>query len=306
LTLCFSGGSDSWTALKAFVDGGIHLDEIYVRWPLAATQGRYTVSAANLDPSNILSEWDLTVRPMLKQIETTMPQTKITIYDWSEDLYNNEVTDLDWYAYEDFLNPAYKYKIPRVTEAQQRMIEKGCTCGVILGVDKPQMFYKDGQVYCFFLDKLANRRIPEDGYRTSELFYWTPDMPEIVLAQARAIMDLLAEQPHLLDLIDKSQPFSYKKKHLWDQSVRQVIYREYSNLGMFQAAKPTTSVREEIDAWMLGYENERFYQSWDSGIRNILASVDRRFLEYRGDEFTGFLGFIDGPYCLGPVAQRWK
>ena len=50
LTLCFSGGSDSWTALKAFLDSRTHLDELYVRWPLAATKGRYVVSSVNVDP----------------------------------------------------------------------------------------------------------------------------------------------------------------------------------------------------------------------------------------------------------------
>lgn len=303
LVLSFSGGSDSWTALKAFVDSGTHLDEIFVRWPLKATQGRYRANTQDLHPSNILSEWDFTVLPMLKEIEKIIPATKIVIYDWSDDLLNIEICDDHWNLIDDYLNPGYVPKIRNISDAEQRIVDLGRRSAMIFGQDKPQLFYKDQGVYCFFLDKLANRRIPGSN-RVSELFYWTPDMPEITVNQARRIFRYLEANPQHLHWIDKSQPYRPENKYIWDQLIRPIIYKDYCKLNTFQAKKSGHSIYDEIDNWMLAHRDLNFFQSWQSGVNNVLASVGPEFLDSRDGDITGLNGFIDGVYYLGKITPK--
>lgn len=300
LVLSFSGGSDSWTALKAFIDSNTYLDEIFVRWPLKATQGRYQANTQDLHPSNILSEWDFTVLPMLKEIEKIIPQTKITIYDWSDDLIDMEICDDHWSMIDDYLNPGYVPKIRKYSDNEQKIIDAGKVSAMIFGQDKPQMFYKDHGIYCFFLDKLANRRIPGHN-RVSELFYWTPDMPEITINQSRRIFRFLESNTQYLGLIDKSNPYHPNDKFVWDQIVRPIIYPDYCRMRTFQAKKSGHSIYDEIDDWMLEHSNLRFMQSWLSGVNNVLQSIGDSFLDRRDGDVTGLNGFVDGVYFLGKI-----
>ena len=116
LVLSFSGGSDSWTALQAFIDSGTHLDEIFVRWPMSATCGKYAVNT-NTHASNILSEWTLTIQPMLAKYQNLLSNTKITVHDWSSDLLNNELSDQDWMLTQDYLNPGSFLKFQSIYRA---------------------------------------------------------------------------------------------------------------------------------------------------------------------------------------------
>jgi hypothetical protein len=60
IRLEFSGGGDSTTAIFSFLLNNIHLDEIVFRYP---KQGEKDVvgDVYNYDPSNTLSEWELTI-----------------------------------------------------------------------------------------------------------------------------------------------------------------------------------------------------------------------------------------------------
>lgn len=300
LVLSFSGGSDSWTALKSFVDSHTHLDEIFVRWPIEATN-RYAVSTDD-DPSNILSEWKLTIMPMLKLYAKLLPNTRITVYDWSQDILRQQLTDDDWIHSKDHLNPGVFLKFNSVSPYEMSAIESGKKTAIIFGIDKPQIMYKDGNIYCYFLDKLAGTHAHNSWQRTSELFYWSHDAPEVVVTQAKIIYHYLLLHPELLPLLDISRPFDRQTKNIWDRIVRCLIYPDYTNQNYFQARKGTSNIKDEVDNWMLcDLTESRYLQSWQSNIKNILGSVNEQFLQYSDRAVSGFVGFISGSYLLGPA-----
>lgn len=303
LVLSFSGGSDSWTVLKSFVDSGTHLDEVFVRWPIKASQGRYTVGP-NDDPKNILSEWDLTIVPMIQQFKQLLPQTTFTILDWSDSILTRELTDDDWLNVEDAINPGVHFKYNAIGPTELAAINAGKRTAIIFGADKPQLMYEDGKVYCYFLDKLAHVHPNNSFKRTCELFYWTPELPELVLAQCRQIFRYLQARPQVLPLIDWSIPYNPQRKHLWDQIVKDIIYNEYSQLKTFQARKPTSAIHDEADAFYIwDRDNLRFLQSWEYGLKNIFSSIESRYIQKNTSGVaTGFTGFTDGKYCLGSIA----
>ena len=304
LVLSFSGGSDSWTVLKAFVDSGTHLDEVYVRWPIRASQGRYKIGT-DIDPANILSEWDLTIRPMILEYQQLLPHTKFTVLDWSDNITTKELTDDDWLNVQDAINPGVHFKYNSIGPGELEAMHTGKNTAIIFGADKPQLLYRDGAVYCYFLDKFANVHPGNSFQRNSELFYWTPELPELVVAQSRHIFKHLQTNTASLQLIDWSVPFSFERKYLWDQVVKHVIYNDYTKLNAFQARKPTTTIHDESDAFYINeVANLRYLQSWEYGLKNIFNSIEDKYIQKTNNTPIGFTGFIDGMYCLGHITEN--
>lgn len=310
LVLSFSGGSDSYTALDAFRTSGTHLDEIFVRWPRQATENIYCADNTNHHPSNILSEWQLAIQPALEMVAKEMPATQITVKDWSTDLLTTEVKDQDWVETipQDYLNVGSRLKWTQISPSEREQIDRGRTTCFISGIDKPQLYEENNKIYCYFLDKFAN------GFYNSvyaltqgrhcEHFYWTPDMPEITVEQAKRLYINLAITPHMRDCIDRTCPFDSAKKNIWNDWTRSIIYPEYYNLGRFQAHKSYTNIRDQVDDWMSIHCNSRYVQSWKWALENLLISVHPRFIQKKGDEPTGFIGFLDGAYYLGDLPPR--
>lgn len=301
LVLSFSGGSDSWTVLQAFIDSGTHLDEIFVRWPISATVGRYSVNRET-GASNILSEWELTIRPMLDEYQKIIPNTKITVHDWSNELLTREIDDSDWNIAQDHLNPGSFLKFQSISSLELQSIERGKRTAIIFGTDKPELYYENGNVYCHFKDKSANGHAYSKEDRVSELFYWSPDFPDIVHAQAREIFNYIKFNKQFIGLIDKNIKTDKTRRDLWNSITKLIIYKKYSELNTFQATKGSSNILDEVDAWMMDIKDFRYMQSWKFGIDNILKSVHSKFLVKNNDQITGLALYTSGKYCLGPIS----
>jgi len=143
-----------------------------------------------------------------------------------------------------------------------------------------------------------------DG-RNVEHFYWTPDMPEIVVRQASEIFLNLQLQPQIADLIDKNRPYNPNKKSIWNNWTRKIIYKEYTQMNMFQANKSNTNVLDDGDSWMSVFSNYTYYQSWESGLKNLFSNIDNKFIERKGNEITGLTGFITPLYFLGDLNKKF-
>ena len=302
ITISFSGGSDSWTVVNAFISSNTYIDEIFVRWPVAGTQ-KHQVNATDTSAGNILSEWELAIVPSLKKIRDLIPDTKITIHDWSNEILTSEVTDKDWMLTQDFLNVASFLKFQSIGKGEQQAIDKGLKTAIVFGIDKPQLWAKDGNIYCYFLDKLVNTHAYGEN-RVSELFYWTPDFPEITLVQSRLLFKYIKDNPAVADLIDRNKLYNPETKAIWNSVARSIIYQEYSQLGLWQSEKPTSNIMCENDAWINPLENEKYLQSWKYGLSNVISSISSEYFEYRHGNVDNFGGFISGTYYLGNINRQ--
>ena len=142
--------------------------------------------------------------------------------------------------------------------------------------------------------------------RTSELFYWTPDMPELVLAQSREIFRYLQVNPDALKLIDCNIPFSQQRKQTWDTLVRCIIYNDYTKLNAFQTKKSSSCIHNDSDIWMWDIKSSDFklLKSWEYGLKNVLESINECYIQKTNGQPTGFIGFVDGMYCLGSISRE--
>lgn len=305
LIISYSGGSDSWTVLNSFLQQGIAPDELLIRWPTKSLQGKYTVSTDDVE-SNILSEWDLVIKPDLEYLAVHYPNIKITVYDWSDDL-DIELVEDDWMGINDHLNPGVfrKYSGRVGTETEQRMLDAGKKVATIWGIDKPQITYRDGNIYFYFLDKLANNKFVSGVQnRVAEMFFWTIDMPEIAHHQARLLYEYFVAHPEYLYLIDwdKRASRTSDQKKFYDNIVKSIIYPDW-NLSKFQSRKSITMVDAGVDTWLFQhYNNYRYLQSWKNGLSSITQAVDKKYHQFNSTgRFIGWTGFISPFYCLGPI-----
>ena len=303
LVLSFSGGSDSWTVLRSFLDANQKVDEILVRWPFKFTNDLFTVNRS-ADPANILSEWELNIKPELGHIAKFHPDIKITLYDWSDDL-TVELAEEDWTNINDHMNPGAFKKFTVYGENERRMIDAGKRTAIIWGVDKPQVRYINGTLNFYFLDKLANNRFTHLHLaRKPELFYWTPDMPAIAHAQARMVYEYFVRHPDQVYLTEWEGRTPETKLEL-NKIIRSIVYPDW-NPNKFQANKPTSMVWCENDAWMFSkMKGHRYLQNWQHGLNSIKNSVHPRFYESSPTgRFEGWRGFTSQMYNLGKMFKQ--
>lgn len=309
LILTYSGGADSRTMFDAFVKQKIYPDEIIVSWPRKATENLYTPSLDRSTAVNMLSEWDYVIKDDLEYITANYPKIKVTHDDYSEEIVTNKITleDDNWFTSNDHLNINVYRKFCHMTKREKEIIDSGKSNAIVWGIDKPQICYKEGSLWLYFLDKLANTRSSDqNNFRTSELFYWSPDFPELVHAQARLVYEHFKKNPHLVSLVDWENK-SYdpiKKKNELNLIIKNIVYPNYSPLR-FQAAKPTNMVWEEHDTWFWqNYSHTKYFQSWVSGLDHLQRSVDRKFQQIGEDgKFEGWVGFINRFYNLGKISK---
>jgi hypothetical protein len=303
IVISFSGGSDSWTVLNSFLENDITVDEIFCRWPLKATENIFVPNKNDISTENILSEWSLTIKPQLDAIHQKYPKIKITIHDWSDEILKTEFDDDYWNNTGDHLNPGFSMKFNAIGHEESMRIEQGKRTCIVFGIDKPQIWVEENRVYCYFLDILTNTRSINRPGRTTELFYWTQDMPEITHVQARQIYRYMCVNPNLGSLVDRKKKFSFDRKHIWDSVIRGVVYPDY-DLSNFQARKDTSLIHSRVDSWMKILPSDRFMDSWKNITNNLLTSIDDRFFNIVDGTKIGFQGFISPLYYLGDLPRE--
>lgn len=306
ILIYYSGGSDSQTVVEAFIDAGCHIDEIVTVWNRAHDTG-FIASPSVTDPRNIEAEFELTVRPGLEWIRNVSPKTKITYQDVSNDIleYLTKYDGEEWLGQiTEHLNPQNlgRFSAPK-TLHQRLLLDRGKKTALIYGADKPKICIKDGKYCVYFVDVLANNfkgvSINHDyNNMTPEFFFWTPDLPEIVVKQAHILRKWFNANPALKSILTWPN-FSWTHRTTYETIVRSIIYPRW-NLSRFQVDKPHFVVYSEWDNWFFKHFSDSYvYWNWKKGVDHVLSNVDSKYLSYTFDKtFNGFVGMINGHFCL--------
>jgi len=271
LMLCFSGGSDSTTILKSFIDNNIHLDEIICDWPLKHTSN-WSVSN-DPTPFNHISEWELAIRPMLDHVRTHYPRIKITITDTTEDL---SIEDNEYAFTISHMGPYQSTK--RYKNIAQRFSEinkKHDRSAIILGCDKPNVFIEKNifcviveDVHCFF----KSSHVPEN--RVVEYFYWSGDMPEIVREQAYLIYQHVLANPQLKHLFENQTTNILYKQNL----IKSIIYPDW-DINIFQANKADSTLWSSQHSWIM-LEKTPALDAWQSTLNSHINMINPKYLTF--------------------------
>ncbi len=254
LVLYFSGGADSTNILKTFVDNNIFLDEIVMQFP--EPQVKEYDNVTDKSNKNIYSEIKYQAVPTLNNIKLN-PNTKIRYQDFAKPLLDLLSND-NWFDVIPMgtnISPSgIGRQISQVTEPHiLELCMKGKSCAQILGVDKP-LVHSDGTDYfAYFSDVSAMHSPPVDFSKSeifnnlyhTEFFYWTPDLPQIVVKQAQLIKAYCQTSETA-----KAQIMSSMKKHIgtFRPLLHSIIYSSDLKIE-WDPEKPNSAVVRPMDEW---------------------------------------------------------
>jgi hypothetical protein len=302
LTLYYSGGSDSYTVLRSFLDNNIRLDEVYVRWAVKSL-AKLPVDAVNKDASNMLSEWELVIKPDLKYLAIHHPDIKITVDDFSDEIIPTltSLTEHDIHNMGvDYLGIGAFVRLKKSSQNHLRALSQGKTSAAIIALDKPRLIKKDNRAYIYFLDIVANM-MGSHRNKHVEAFYWSPDCPDLIREQGHLLFDFFRNRPELQYLIDFKTSGEPANKHLYDKITRSLIYPDW-NPDKFQANKPVNGPWYlEFDNWIKSRpEDGRWLtERWQGMLNNFITGIDPKYLSYKNNRAEGFVGFISPFYEIG-------
>ena len=270
IIVSFSGGSDSTQVLHSFLKNDIFIDEIQI-----STMNKM---ASRLDKEMMIRDKDLSffmeheyaVLPMLRYAKEKSPNTKITIIDSSDFLYD-QLTKNKFDAMGN--NPKTKHPFPRLTSAVgptylwwnmynsinvDRSKDKESVC-IVRGMEKPILTIDNRNVYFQFSDQpmLSTAAINKGEITktyTIEDFFWSVDMPLIPIKQSHMIVKKFRTDKEFynkfVDNTKKIKEFArlnIKPIHspavTTERMLNEVIYPDYDR-NTFIAPKPTDKSAE--------------------------------------------------------------
>lgn len=289
LILLFSGGIDSLTALRIFVDNDIKLDGIVTY----ASMGIYDWKSQKRN-----SEVIKAAVPYIKELEKEKG-IKLPFYlmdDWN--MFSN-YTDDNWIYSNNGTNHSpetwiynYHYRDPFF----QNIMSQGKTA-VVRGVDKPRILYDDhsDRWYISFLDKQCGHFSTanfEDNINTwyeIEYFFWAKDCPELLCKQAHLIKNFFdkpdfKKNKNIMDTLfsrDKGK-FSTKEYYKW---IDGILYPGYCTHDPGQEKNyfslPKTKVANAMPKDLIFFEkaDKKNIEVWKAGIEKIIDRVDPYFID---------------------------
>jgi hypothetical protein len=279
----FSGGMDSWTVLHSFLSNNIHIDEVYTSWPRA--ERKFKKLSKDLDQSNIGSEYEFAVMPVLKHIEKNYPNTNIFMNDFSDDL-QSELTEADFLKINNYQNMPSFFKYSKYTEKELEALKQNKRVAIVTGAEKTHVAVENGNFYAFFTDQSNGS---DSVGRNIEFFYWSPEFPLIPVLQAHCLKDFLKD-----DL--KANPTKIPGRDNFKYTYQQVCYPEY-NIETFQAKKQFGTLYWPSDAWIKEY-NPTYYKSWQWVTGQYFNDIDSVYLATnKADDVIG-IKLLNSPYYL--------
>jgi len=302
-----SGGSDSTTAAFAFLLNGIHLDEIIFRYPKTGEKD-VTNDPFNTSAENTLSEFQFAAQPLLNWVKTNFPKTIVRIHDFAENMLEQADTrDESWiFQTRHWFQPAHSDKYDQFNLPEHRaLLDSGKKIAVVIGIDKPRLLLINKEWYLFFSDLHTNSAHPIVGdYSniTNELFYWTPDFPEICIKQAHLVKNWFdqAHNSHLNYLVEFANMNNIARRSTYENIVKSIIYPDY-DLSTWQTSKPTNSFYNEMDTWFYqNFKNTKLYGAWEAGINFLIDKIDPKYFLYESNKPTGLTIQLSPFYYLGP------
>jgi hypothetical protein len=284
LIVYFSGGGDSYNVIRSFVDNGIKLDEVCVRWPMAAIKaGVYTPDSSNVDPRNTLSEWDYAIKPKLEWLAQAHPEVKINIVDWTENFSEKSYTIELFQTVNNFNDVEIPFMMS-YSPSERELVEKGKKVGSIYGIEKPKIYRVAGRWFMSFIDIATSMGTPSlINPLGTEYFYWSPKFPILAFEQAHTLARYLDGNPDLKKYFgnEESQYWDYDTslhyRNMQNTISRQVLYDNWDNA--FQANKPEIPDRADKHFWIFEHpELER--------IRDHYVDTNAQFLSQLSSDFV--------------------
>lgn len=307
----FSGGSDSWNIMRAFMDQGLLVDEIVSNWALDASSKYIVLDSKQHDSWNNVAEYHLNCVERIKEIQARSPATKITVNDTSQALIDTFLTadDASWTASKrEVLNPTgatnYNYKY---FSDVRKQFDRDKKIAIVLGQDKPKLIIKDRQLYTYFVDKTINltnvqEHLGEYPNCHTMFFYWSPDSCDMLAKQAHVILRAINQNPRVAAIFSTTDP--KVQRVIQEPMLKRWLYSTWDT-NWFQVHKAMGDWNSTLDYWFTrGWAGTREHAIWQAGIQHVTASLDAKYLaKDKNGTVSGTVPFTSPCYHIGTVAE---
>ena len=284
----FSGGMDSYTILHSFLSNNIHIDEIVTLFPRRAERSVWDLRS-NTDQSNLGSEYEFAVLPVLKHIAKCYPAVNIVVDDFSDAL-EKELVEAD-IANSNSWQSLFSYtKFCRRTEKEILALNQNKRIAVVTGAEKTHLLFKDGNCYGFFRDQANGAELVG---RSVEFFYWSPNFPIIPVLQAHCLLEFIKNDLSINPSATPDKPYDLDDKR---EVYRQACYADYDK-NTFQVNKYGGTWAWPSDKWIKQY-NPTYFASWEWVNSQYFNSIDDKFIKKQSIGGGMGFSFFDSPYYL--------
>jgi hypothetical protein len=281
VVLCYSGGSDSDNILHSFVDNDIRIDEVVSMINVEATGDR---------DSWLNEEIYKTAAPIVEELQKrqNFRYRVVDLTPMQIDFFSQTQNRHDWiykmsmsWSPNNVSRDNWAMRVPEWAN----IIASGRKFCMIYGLDKPRIAHVDGKFCVRFLDMVdvaatVDSRAGLQPY-TDELFYWTPDLPEITIKQAHVVKRYLqgdiANKPYMsLTVGDKNTVFKeYQGKKYWlsRDGLSSLIYPKWKP-GLVLCTKSFSTIFSNRDTWFFNLQSEHPVKKvWSMGVDKLWKSL---------------------------------
>jgi hypothetical protein len=311
IIVSYSGGADSHNIVMSFIRQGLRIDEIVVNQFEKASKQFIDLNPNNKNATNAGAEHYLQTMPRLKEIAALIPETKISVVDVSEHIFDfmEGAGDASWVLEKrEGINPAgsTRFNYLHLMEVRKRF-DKEKSIGLVVGVEKPRVsITKEGNFVMRFVDRAANiitvaEHIKDYTNSTVEFFYWSPDCVPMMIKQGHLIKKYLIANPQLQKhwYAPNITPESVRLIH--ERILRSLLYTTWNN-EWWQADKAISDWYSEFDHWFIkGYSETKAVKVWQEGINYVQTHLSN-YMNKEGDGLQHYFKFYNmGPFGPGLI-----
>lgn len=296
LMLYYSGGADSGTILRTFVENNIFLDEIVMQLPEPVRQ---SFNPNDTSERNFYAELEYAAIPYLNKIKNKInPKTKIRYQDFAKP--GLEILEKEfWFESVPLCTNITISGIMRQVAQNTdthilKLNDTGKSIAQILGIDKPLVYFDGNDYYAYFIDTSTYHYVSPVAFNatdfstsnySTEFFYWTPDMPEIVVKQAQQI-----KRNCLVNDYARYMASQILVKHISEYRpvIHPVIYPDDVEVK-FQTEKPTTNIIRSMDEWFWDTASEAVKHNYLNAIDYLKNNTNSKHM-IKGDIQYGISG----------------
>lgn len=185
-----SGGADSTNVVKTFINNDIKVDEVIGLAPMSGLNN-WEFDNKNIADLNTVSETKFALFPLFDELSKY--DIKLTLYDFFEDIikYKDEEWIFDSCGNIVTALTSHFTNVGKINHIS-KIIESGKKVALVYGTDKPIVKVSPtGNVVTGFADGGVNYlNMPDSrSYPNVDrvLFYWTPELPEMLVKQAHVV-----------------------------------------------------------------------------------------------------------------------
>ena len=137
-------------------------------------------------------------------------------------------------------------------------------------------------------------------WENDELFFWSPDLPELLAKQAQIICTWFDQHPALRDKLDYNKFGALVPNEYYD-IVNPLIYK-YNHEIEFKVKKPYSPMFQENEYWFRVDHNPA-YKKWLNGINDLSTTISKKWLN-AGDFNKGIVGCYSNFYFIQPGLNK--